>query len=182
VNQPATGNESTDRALVEATRKIEDVQQQRDAERARAAQLEARNAELEAEKNASRNNNSSRGPNVAPITNIPILQLPTATRSGNGSTQVFDVPSNATVFTLVVPDPAPDETYSEYEIEIRDLGGVTVIRENGLRFSNVLNGKALTLTIPTRSVPPKLYRFTVYGIRDGRRTVENDQTIQVRYK
>ena len=184
MNQPPAQDESAEnarRALAEATQKIEAVQQQRDAERSRAEQLQARNAQLETEKNALSNNNNSRAYN-APLVNVPILPMPNRTRSGTGSTPVIEVPLNTTVFTLVVSDPAPDKTYSEYEIEIRDTKGASVVRENGLHFSKVLNTTALTLAIPTRSVPAGQYQFTVYGITDGRRTVEDDRLILVRYK
>lgn len=183
LNQPVAQDETardTRAALTEADRKIEDAQQQRDAERSRANQLEARNTQLETEKNALSSKHNSRSNNTALFVNVPVLQLPNQKRSGDVS--VIDVPSNATVFTLVVPDPAPDKTFSEYEIEIRNLTGITMLRKNGLHFSKVLNDKALTLMIPTRLVPAGQYWFSIYGITDDGRKVEGEQLILVRYK
>lgn len=183
LNQPVTQDETardSQESSAEIFRKIEDVQQQRDAERSRVNQLEARNAQLEAEKNALNNKHNSRTSNAALLVNVPVLQLPNQKRSGDVS--VIDVPANATVFTLVVPDPAPDKTFSEYEIEIRNLTGITMLRKNGLHFSKVLNDKALTLMIPTRLVPAGQYWFSVYGITDDGRKVEGEQLILVRYK
>lgn len=171
---PATQN-----AIAEATRKTEEAQRQRDVERVRAERLESQTAELKAELSKPRGGvHSGSDPSLTPQVNITVEPLPNAVRG----TSEMELPAGISNFILLVEDPAPNKGYSTYAIEIRNLKGVTLVLEKGLRMRDVLGERALTISLPTKSLPADQYVFTIYGVNSDGRIIEREQLVSIHYK
>jgi hypothetical protein len=185
LDQKETSKESdpaTQNSLAEATKKTQEAQRQRDAEHLRADQLESQTAQLKAELSKARDGEgqvpAGNGRSLTSQGNVTVEPLPNQARG----TSEMEIPAGISSFILVVEDPDPDTRYSEYAIEIRKLDGFSIVRESGLHLQNVLGTRALTISLPTKSLPAAQYRFTIYGVYGGERTLEQEQLVSIRYK
>ncbi|MGH9854534.1 MAG: hypothetical protein ACREBD_32285, partial [Blastocatellia bacterium] len=147
----------------EAAREIEEAQRQRDEARRLAEQLKAQEDKL-----------------TRPQLNPPIIDLLSGNIRVRGESRLAGAELSASDirFTLVLPP--PERNYPDYEIEIINPGGATMVNERGLR-PHEMTG-VFTISLPRSLFPPGEYRCNVYGIGRGKRTRVSGGVARIRYK
>jgi hypothetical protein len=187
------GDSEAQKALREAAGQLEEKQRRIDEERARADQLEARTALLEEQvaEERRRNRGSRPGNNQTAtpraIGEIVGLSLIGPRRSGDDDPQtrgsaaphLLEVPAGGSTFTLFILVPVPESHYSRYAFEVTDPSGRQVLERNNLHRAPP---GGLAIYLQGESLPPGQYRFKVYGVKHGVRTLMGDRLIEIRHK
>jgi hypothetical protein len=115
-----------------------------------------------------------------PQLNAPIIQLePQSSVRGQPSAEtVIEVPSGASLFTLVL-NVAGQQSHSSYALEILDQSGKIIWQGRGLRRSPY---NTFTVALARRLLPAGQYHIKLYGLDGNRREIVEDFAVRVQYR
>ena len=147
-------------------KEIEVMQRQRDEAQSRVGQIQTQLAE------------SQRliGVLTEPQLKARVLELPEETRAQRPT---FTLPAGLPRVTIIIPARTLELNYFDYAISIENTGGTPVLNENGLRKDPEGD---FTIELSCSSLPAGEYRFRVYGIRRGSRSLVWENIVRIRYE